>query len=610
LPTSRTSVTDIGNNGPAGSATGIIVFDGDASGVSITNNTVTGWAPAQANPNNGNNGVVFDDSDGGTVTGNTINAFDYGLGEINQYKHLVTPFTHSDNTYTYAGTGNYQANVLLQPVTSTGITFAGSAGHDELHGGSGNDVLSGLGGNDTIYGGGGIDTAAYSTTLTAANITPVADADPLTPGNQPGWQVVAGAEGTDLLNGIAKVSDGAGDHFLLVGNGGYSSLQAAVDAAANGDTLVSGPMTNFEAPSNHLLYIAGDITGSGSIEVLNNATLELGGSVASTQTTLSFAQGDDEDDGDNGGGATGTLVLDHSSTFSGVISGLEDAHQQVDLKDLPFTAGMTASTSLANDHTNTALVVTNSTGQSVTLTLAGDPSNYTHSEWDFHQDSSGAGTIFHDPPATGANATTVFGSTSTDLALTVTAALTTKDGAADQFTFQGDSHSGTLAVDPTLAASGQNASATDAAMLDTTSSPSSDHQPTATTTTDGSAHPGATSNIATNSQPATSDATSNGAQPATTTQTASASPAATTPNGDTFVFAANFGHETITNFHPDTDVIQIDHAVFADLHAVLAAAHDDGSGNAVITANPNDAITIQNVTVAQLVQHQGDFHFT
>jgi hypothetical protein len=76
------------------------------------------------------------------------------------------------------------------------------------------------------------------------------------------------------------------------------------------------------------------------------------------------------------------------------------------------------------------------------------------------------------------------------------------------------------------------------------------------------------------------------------------------------VFAANFGHETITNFHPDTDVIEIDHTVFADFQALLAATHDDGHGNAVIAANPNDSITVKNVTVAQLVQHQSDFHFT
>jgi hypothetical protein len=50
--------------------------------------------------------------------------------------------------------------------------------------------------------------------------------------------------------------------------------------------------------------------------------------------------------------------------------------------------------------------------------------------------------------------------------------------------------------------------------------------------------------------------------------------------------------------------------VFADFQALLAAAQDDGQGNAVITADPHDTITIKNVTVAQLIAHQGDFHFT
>jgi hypothetical protein len=184
----------------------------------------------------------------------------------------------------------------------------------------------------------------------------------------------------------------------------------------------------------------------------------------------------------------------------------------------------------------------------------------------------------------------------------VTTALTTQDGAADQFAFQSDSHNGTLADASNLTASGADASATDAATLDTTSSSSGDASQTVTATT--GADTSLASNAATNTPAATSDST----QAGTTTQTASASP---TANGnDTFVFAANFGHETITNFHPDTDVIEIDHAVFANFQALLAATHDDGNGNAVITADPNDTITVKNVTVAQLVQHQGDFHFT
>src|SRR6185436_18688300 len=79
------TITGVGNSGPAGSASGILVFSGDASGVSITNNTVTGWADPQLDPNSGNSGIAFADSNGGTVTGNTISGFDYGLIDLDQF---------------------------------------------------------------------------------------------------------------------------------------------------------------------------------------------------------------------------------------------------------------------------------------------------------------------------------------------------------------------------------------------------------------------------------------------------------------------------------------------------------------------------------------------
>src|SRR5262249_55022709 len=165
---------------------------------------------------------------------------------------------------------------------------------------------------------------------------------------------------------------------------------------------------------------------------------------------------------------------------------------------------------------------------------------------------------------------------------------------------------------------GEHANPTEVATRDPVRSASGDQPPAAPVAADGSAVNGLASNLATAPQPATTDATSS-TQAGATTQTASApstasaapaTPAATGPNGDTFVFAANFGHETIASFHPDTDVIEIDHTAFADFQALLAATHDDGHGNAVIAANPNDTITVKNVTVAQLVQHQSDFHFT
>jgi hypothetical protein len=78
---------------------------------------------------------------------------------------------------------------------------------------------------------------------------------------------------------------------------------------------------------------------------------------------------------------------------------------------------------------------------------------------------------------------------------------------------------------------------------------------------------------------------------------------------DNFVFASNFGQATIANFAPATDTIEFGKTVFANVNAFLAATHDDPSGNAVITDAAHDTITIQHITTAQLIAHQGDFHF-
>ena len=43
--------------------------------------------------------------------------------------------------------------------------------------------------------------------------------------------------------------------------------------------------------------------------------------------------------------------------------------------------------------------------------------------------------------------------------------------------------------------------------------------------------------------------------------------------------------------------------------ALMAATHEDSSGNAVITDAAHDTITIQHVTAAQLLAHLNDFHF-
>jgi Ca2+-binding RTX toxin-like protein len=83
-----------------------------------------------------------------------------------------------------------------------------------------------------------------------------------------------------------------------------------------------------------------------------------------------------------------------------------------------------------------------------------------------------------------------------------------------------------------------------------------------------------------------------------------------TGNGgiDTFVFNANFGKDTITDFHPGGDILQFDHSIFADVASVLAHASDNGQGGVLIAADANNTVTLQNTTTAALQQHLGDFY--
>jgi hypothetical protein len=283
--------------------------------------------------------------------------------------------------------------------------------------------------------------------------------------------------------------------------------------------------------------------------------------------------------------AAGRLTLEHPAYFTGTISGFS-SDDQIDLANINYATASLYNVTYNASSDITTLVITDGTSAD-TLQFVG---NYTvHTAWHVSSDSNG-GILLTDSPVDGTSSAPA--SASADP--TVSAALTNPD----QFNFQDES--GTLPSASTLVASNEDASATNGAAPDTTSDTSGDDQSTATA--DASAATDPTSNLAANALPATGDASAP-AQTASTSTTGLA-------GGDTFVFAANFGNVTVTNFDPGTDVIEIDHTVFADFQAVLAAAHDDGSGNAVIAADPNDMITLKNVTVAQLVQHQGDFHFT
>ncbi len=80
-----------------------------------------------------------------------------------------------------------------------------------------------------------------------------------------------------------------------------------------------------------------------------------------------------------------------------------------------------------------------------------------------------------------------------------------------------------------------------------------------------------------------------------------------TGGSDNFVFNfAAVGRAIVTNFHADTDLLQLKASSFATVQALLDATRDDGHGNTVIALDAHDSITLAGVTKAQL--HQTDFH--
>lgn len=74
---------------------------------------------------------------------------------------------------------------------------------------------------------------------------------------------------------------------------------------------------------------------------------------------------------------------------------------------------------------------------------------------------------------------------------------------------------------------------------------------------------------------------------------------------DNFLFAPNFGKETINHFNTKIDVIDLPHSLFPDFAAVQADMHTVGLST-VITLDATDSITLSYVSALSL--HSQNFH--
>jgi hypothetical protein len=380
---------------------------------------------------------------------------------------------------------------------------------------------------------------------------------------------------------------------------------------------------------------------SGTVNVANGSELVL---LQTTALNVTFANTNGVDSGE--------LVLYDSAGYTGHISGfagggLISNSDIIDLADLAFNSGHMAVQPVSFSGGISIVTVSNNlTNQSDVLHLTGD---YSASIWSLSPDGHG-GTNLVDPPAdsgsvaidsgamlyigTASAATVTFinnSGTTGELMLNDSKEFTgnivgfTGDGTlsgSDQIDLGGINYNSSSFTDSYSNGILRVSDGTNTAHLQFTGSYSLGNFSFASDGNGGTIvydpPTGAATQTTTDSATVDNGASESGssvispaaASPSGTIIMASSADQTLTGMGsnDTFVFAPAFGNATITNFQPTTDVIQIDHSVFADVQALLAASQDDGHGNVVITADLHDTITLHNVTVAQLQAHQSDFH--
>ena len=359
--------------------------------------------------------------------------------------------------------------------------------------------------------------------------------------------------GDGTITNVDNTISGSGD----IGNGTLTIYNGGVIEAQGPYALIidTGPNpfvnTGILATNGGTLIVDSPVTGNGSA-IIAGGTLEFSGL---SSNAILFS-----------GDTAGTLSLDHSQEFSGTIFGFS-GQDRIDLGDIAFSAN-TVLNYAANDN-NTGGMLTVSDGPStVGLTLVGDFS-------------------------------------------------------ASSFAISTDGHGGTLIV-----ASEQPSSSADSAKGVITFTDSA-NSPTASFSADGPHYIGAFSLGAVDVSSGTGsvgwqfslgDAPVSLGSGQTLTQSYNvavsdaANPTANVhqivsvsiggPGNDSFMFSPGIGNDTVVNFNPQSDIIELDN--FANIHSVQELASSiatDTGGNSVIDLGHNDSITLSGVTASYLQAH-------
>ena len=380
---------------------------------------------------------------------------------------------------------------------------------------------------------------------------------------------------TNVDNTIAGAGQiGAGDSNLSLINESAGTIDANIAGGIltleTGNTIVNGGL--LEASNGGMLQIDDNVSNAGTLEA-NGGTLVAGGTVTGSGDVAigdgghaEFASTFDQNVMFTG---PGVLELDHSQSYGGTVIGFATG-DAIDLNDLPYSANETL-VWMQGSGFGTLTIEDNGTTENIAL-----DGNYTQGEFALTDDATpSGGTDVVSVPSV--DATVVPGTS--DVAGSISFA---DSNANDTFSASampdGAGYAGSVALDPIT---NNNGNVSVGFQLDLAND-QINLAPGETVTQSYNVSVADAQNSAEN-----------------VNQTVSVSIGG--PGNDNFVFAPGIGADTIANFNPQHDTIELDG--FHNIQSVQQLASlitNDAHGDAVIDLGHNDSITLPGMSPAEL----------
>jgi hypothetical protein len=277
--------------------------------------------------------------------------------------------------------------------------------------------------------------------------------------------------------------------------------------------------------------------------------------------------------------STGMLRLDNAASFSGPIAGISGSGDVVNLQG--YDSGTTATPGSYNSATNTTILTVNDAGHApLSLSLLG---NFSQSTFTVTTDVKNGGIDIADPPATVSSLEPSVSSVANADGLSGSIAFSdigNGDTFNASFAARGTSDAGSFSLGPVNESNG-TVSVDWAFKLA------------------GQANSPASGETLTESY----DVTISDAQNPVSSVNQTVSVTIGGPGNDNFVFQPGIGADTISNFNPQQDTIELDHFTNAQtIQEVQSLITTSAHGDAVISLGHNDSVTVAGETPTQLQQ--------